>query len=180
VFDLLEAESLVFPASRAANMELGKFFRLTIVTLGLDAAILLFTKLRSRASQLRICPWPPSPSDLAPVFLTFIEVIGLVMGSAPHCTNCRDTEHSTASCPHFPASFSHDAALGFAAPPATAGSSGSGKQGAKRPKRSNKSNKSNKPAAGSAATPPAGARPPFFCKYGAVCLNKLTTCKFRH
>jgi hypothetical protein len=177
VFDLLEAESLVFPASRAANMELGKFFRLTIVTLGLDAAILLFTKLRSRASQLRICPWPPSPSDLAPVFLTFIEVIGLVMGSAPHCTNCRDTEHSTASCPHFPASFSHDAALGFAAPPATAGSSGSGKQGAKRPKRSNKS---NKPAAGSATTPPAGARSPFFCKYGASCHNKLTTCKFRH
>jgi len=113
------------------------------------------------------------------VFLTFIEVVGLVLGSAPHCTNFRDTEHSTASCPHFPASLSHDAALGlsFAAPPATAGSSSSGKQGAKRP---NKSNKSNKPAAGSATTPPAGARPPFFCKYGASCHNKLTTCKFRH
>ena len=138
--DILEAESTVFPASRAANTEFGMLIRLTTVTLGLDAAIMLFTRLRSRASQLRICPWPPTPSDLAPVFLTFIELFGLVVESAPRCANCHDTEHSTAACPHFPASFTHDAALGYLPPPTTTGTSSSGKKGAKPQRQPSRSN----------------------------------------
>ena len=58
---------------------------------------------------------------MAPVFLTFIELFGLVVESAPRCANCHDTEHSTATCPHVPASFTHDAALGYLAPAAAAG-----------------------------------------------------------
>jgi hypothetical protein len=172
--DILEAESTVFPASRAANTEFGMLIRLTTVTLGLDAAIMLFTRLRSRASQLRSCPWPPTPSDLAPVFLSFIELLGLAVESAPRCANCHDTEHSTATCPHFPASFTHDAALGYLPPPTTAGTSGSGKKGTKR-QRPSRPNKSNKPAG--AAVPPSGPRS---CRFGVNCRNKLTTCKFTH
>ena len=174
--DIMEAESTVFPASRAANMEFVTLIRTATITLGLDAAISLFNKLRSRASLLRICPWPPTPSDLAPVFLSFIELLGLAVESAPRCANCHDTEHSTAACPHFPASFTHDAALGYLPPPTTAGTSSSGKKGSKR-QRLPKSNKPNKPAAAAGAAPPSGARP---CKFGVNCRNKLTTCKFAH
>ena len=92
------------------------------------------------------------------------------------CANCHDTEHSTATCPHFPASFTHDAALGYLPPPTTAGTSGSGKKGTKR-QRPSRSNKSNKPAAAAGAAPPSGARP---CRFGVNCRNKLTTCKFTH
>ena len=60
------------------------------------------------------------------------------------CINCHNTEHSTAACPHFPASFTHDAALGYLPPPTTAGTSGSGKKETKR-QRPSRSNKSNKP-----------------------------------
>ena len=157
-------------------MEFSTLIRTATVTLGLDAAILLFNKLRLRASQLRICPWPPTPSDLALVFLSFIELLGLAVESAPRCANCHDTEHSTATCPHFPASFTHDAALGYLPPPTTAGTSGSGKKGTKR-QRPSRSNKSNKPAAAAGAAPPSGARP---CRFGVNCRNKLTTCKFTH
>jgi len=100
------------------------------------------------------------------VFLSFIELLGLLVESAPRCANCHDTEHSTAACPHFPASFTHEAALGYLPPPTTAGTFGSGKKGTKR-QRPSRSNKSNKPAAAAGAAPPSGARP---CRFGVNCL----------